>query len=323
MAVRFPKDELIATMRCQSGALLPCKIDWPIQKVCYFGGHPGDSRRPSAPQWRDLWGVGWQKESTEPGMKPFPVEHPLEGHPERFSSLVTPDPHDPHLFVDLVNLRHPDDILLVGEHPSALYERAWLLGGIQGLFEAMTDQEHEVDELLRRISDFELAIADHYLGLRIEAAWIADDYGTSSTLRPDMWRRFIRPHLQRLVSFYRDAGAIVILHSLGNVSDIIDDLLEICVDALDPLQPNTNRLDFVRERTLGRMCLCGGIEASVLLSGDAARTAAQTHERVALLGAAGGYIVGPDDDWDFPEATRSAMLSAVEHYRGLARRGRS
>jgi uroporphyrinogen decarboxylase len=323
MGNMFPKEELVATMRCQQGALLPCKIDWPVERICYFGGHPGDSRRPSAPIWRDLWGVGWQKESTEPGMKPFPVEHPLEGRLDRLSTLVPPDPHDPKLYADLVNLRHSDGTLLIGEHPSAIYERAWLLAGIQNLFEAMSDQGNQVDELLQHIVEFELAVAAHYLELKVEAAWIADDYGTSATLRPDMWRRFIRPQLQRLASLYHDAGVLVILHSSGNVSDVIDDLLEIGIDVLDPLQANCNRLDFVRQQTIGRMCLCGGIDSSVLLSGDAARTATQTHERIAMLGAAGGYIVGPDDDWDFPAGTRAAMLGAVEHYRGLARRGRS
>src|ERR1051325_11726288 len=75
----FPKEELIATMRCRAGALLPCKLDWPIERICYWGGQPADTRPAAAPLWHDLWGVGWQKESADPDMMPFPIEHPLHG----------------------------------------------------------------------------------------------------------------------------------------------------------------------------------------------------------------------------------------------------
>src|SRR6476659_1319600 len=63
MAEMFPKEDLIATMRCQQGALLPCKLDWPIHHICYWGGQPTDSRPAASPLWHDLWHVGWQKES--------------------------------------------------------------------------------------------------------------------------------------------------------------------------------------------------------------------------------------------------------------------
>lgn len=324
MTEAFPKQDLIATMRCEGGALLPCKLDWPIRTICYWGGHPGDSRPPDMPIWRDAWGVGWQKESPDPSLMPYPIEHPLHDGLENVGRITPPDASDGRLFADLVHLRHPEDQLLVAEHPFSIYERAWLLAGMQNLLTCMADAPDLVDRLFAMIGDFEEQIARQYVRLRVEAAWISDDYGMSSALMfsPAMWRRFVRPHLERLVSVYHEAGALVILHSCGNISALIDDFLEVGIDVLDPLQPNCNRLDFIRDRTAGRICLCGGIESSILLAGDTATTIAETHRRVALLGESGGYIVGPDDDWDYPVATHDAMLSAVEHYRNSNRRQR-
>jgi uroporphyrinogen decarboxylase len=325
MTALFPKSDLVATMRCRKGALLPCKLDWPIQKICYWGGHPTDNRPAGAPLWRDTWGVGWQKESSDPAMMPFPIEHPLEGDVEALDRLTLPDPADLRSFADLANIRYPSQCLLMGEHPFALYERAWLLMGLQNLLVTMADAPRRVDELFARIGAFELQIARQYIELGVEAAWISDDYGMNSALMfsPDMWRRFVRPHLKRLVDCYHEVDALVVLHTCGNITALIDDLLELGVDVLDPLQPNCNRLDLIRKRTAGRICLCGGIEASVLLAGDVGRATFDTHRQIAQLGAAGGYIVGPDDEWDYPASTRTAMLTAVEHYRDLARRGRS
>ncbi len=324
MTEKFPKEELIATMHCQEGALLPCKLDWPVQRICYWGGDPLDSRPPAAPIWRDLWGVGWQKESADPAMMPFPIEHPLEDL-TKLHRLKSPDPADRELFADVVHVRHQSNRLLIAEHPFALYERAWLLAGMQNLLENMANHPDQVAELFARIGAFELAIAEQYLSLNIEAAWIADDYGMNSALMfsPEMWRRFVRPHLKRLVDCYHEAGVIVILHSCGNITALIDDFLSVGIDVLDPLQPNCNKLDLIRERTAGRLCLCGGVESSTLMSGDSAKTLAVTRDRIAQLGAEGGYVVGPDDEWPAPQATHDAMLSAVERVRDLARRGRS
>lgn len=288
-----------------------------MRRVRYWGGNPMDVRPDSQACWVDPWGVTWQKESPDPRMLPFPVGHPLDADLRRLDEVCWPDPDDPAWLADLRHLRPTDDKLLVGEHPFALYERAWLMMGMQPLLQAMVDVPERVDELFERIGRFEAAIARQYVALGVEAAWISDDYGMNSAMMfsPEMWRRFVRPSLERVVKRYHDAGAIVILHSCGNITPLVDEFLALGVDVLDPLQPRCNRLDAIRRKTAGRMCLCGGIESSGLLAGDIDRTREETHERIVQLGADGGYIVGPDDEWEFPADTHEAMLAAVATHR--------
>lgn len=318
MTATFPKDALIATMRCRPDAPLPCKLDWPISRVCYWGAQPGDVRPHGESTWQDPWGVTWRKESPDPSMMPFPVAHPLEEGLGNLDGCSWPEPDAPQRFLDLMNLQPTAERLLTAEHPFALYERAWLLAGMQNLLTAMAEYPERVDALFDRIGAFELAIARRYVRLGVEAAWIADDYGMSSGLMfsPPMWRRFVKPHLKRLVDCYHEAGTLVIVHSCGNITPLIDEFLALGIDVLDPLQPDCNRLDVIRRRTTGRMCLCGGVAASALLAEELNRTILDTRERIEHLGAGGGYIVGPDDECDFPERSRDAMLRTVEEYRG-------
>lgn len=317
MGQLFPKSDLIAAMRCRPGALLPCKLDWPVHKLCYWGGDPCDFRHNDATRWTDNWGVTWRKESPDPVMMPFPVAHPLDADLEDLERVTWPVCDDPRFFADLLHFRCDPELLSVCQHPFSIYERAWLLVGMQPLLTAMADHPQRVDELFARIGAFEEGIARRYIALGVEAAWISDDYGMNSAMMfsPDMWQRFVAPHLRRIVNAYHDAGAIVILHSCGNITPLVDSLLDVGIDVLDPLQPNCNRLEHVRRRTTGRMCLCGGVEASTLLSGDVMNTTLRTHERISQLGKEGGYIVGPDDEWDYPPATHEAMLKAVCLYR--------
>ncbi len=323
MSYVFPKEELIATMQCRKGALLPCKLDWPVQKICYWGGDPRDSRPVNAERWKDPWGVTWQKESPDPAMTPFPIAHPLTDELEKLQTHNWPDAEDTQLFADLDYIRRPCNQLLIGVHPSLLYERAWLLTGLTHLTDLMEKCPERVDELFARIGEFQLGVVRQYIRLGVEAAWLADDYGMTETqaFTPALWRRFIKPHLQRIVQLYHEAGCLVILHSYGNVARLIDDLLDVGINVLDPLQPNCNRLDYIRQKTRGRMCLCGGVASSVLLAGDTTRTAADTHQRINQLGTEGGYIVGPEDEWDYPPAVYSAMLDEVEYFRSLNEHG--
>jgi uroporphyrinogen decarboxylase len=323
MSYVFPKAELIATMQCREGALLPCKLDWPIQKVCYWGGDPRDCRPVNAERWEDLWGVDWRKESPDPSMTPFPVGHPMAGSLENLDRYNWPDADDDRLFADLAHLRPLCNQMLIGVHPSLLYERAWLLTGLSQLPELMETNPAQVDELFARICEFERGIGRRYIELGVEAAWLADDYGTNRTqaFGPDLWRRFVKPHLQQIVQLYHEADRMVILHSYGNLGPLVDDFLEIGIDVLDPLQPNCNRLDHIRNKTKGRICLCGGVASSVLLADNTARTAADTRQRIHQLGADGGYIVGPDDEWEYPTAASNAMLEQVEYFRDLNERG--
>ena len=331
----FPKAELIAAMRCEPTAMLPCKLDWPMRRIRYWGADPNDSRASSdgsqlssdnsqsglAAQWSDLWGITWRKESSDLRMLPFPVGHPLDASLDRLDAMNWPDANDPRRFAklrsELQATPADSERLLVAEHPFAIYERAWLLMGMQPLLTAMVDVPDRVDELFARIGAFELGIARQYVALGVEAAWISDDYGMNSALMfsPEAWDRFVRPQLEPIVQCYHDAGALVVLHSCGNISPLVTRFVEIGVDVLDPLQPSCNQLDEVRAATAGQICLCGGVEASTLLAGDVKVTMLATHQRIAQLGKKGGYIVGPDDEWDYPPATREAMLKTVNIYR--------
>lgn len=313
----FAKDDLIATMRCEPGAMLPCKLDWPLRKVCYWGGQPVDSRPAGRDTWTDEWGVTWRKESPDPSLMPFPIGHPLADDLEGVEELRRPGVEHQTRFADLIHLRCPANEMLVGEHPFSIYERAWLLAGMQNLLMAMAEHPRRVDHLFEAIGAFEEEIARSYVELRIEAAWISDDYGMNAALMfsPAMWRRFVKPHLERLIIRYHDAGILVILHSCGNITPLIDEFLQLEIDVLDPLQPYCNNLIEIRRKTAGRLCLCGGVSSTTLMSGDTFRTAQDTMEQIQRLGETGGYIVGPDDDQVYPDDTHEAMLQTVQTYR--------
>jgi len=67
---------------------------------------------------------------------------------------------------------------------------------------------------------------------------IGDDYGMNNglLLSPHMWRSLIKPELYKLIEQARYFGLSVIMHSDGDVSELLDDFVEIGVSYLHPCQ---------------------------------------------------------------------------------------
>ena len=84
----------------------------------------------------------------------------------------------------------------------------------------------------------------HFAGQSCDICWLGDDYAsqTGMLMRPDLWRRYIKPYLAEEVQLARKHGLYVLFHSCGAVRPILPDLIEIGVNALEVFQTSA-RLD--------------------------------------------------------------------------------
>jgi uroporphyrinogen decarboxylase len=88
----------------------------------------------------------------------------------------------------------------------------------------------------------------------------------------------------------------VVFHSCGNVMTIVEDLVEVGIDVLDPLQPGAMDAEELARRFGGRVAFCGAIDLQQLLArGRPQEIGDEVRRRIDLLGRpfGGGYIVSP------------------------------
>ena len=293
----------------------------PSHDISYFGvnhepfeGVGGESA-PGGSRWRDIWGVGWHKEL--PGIMGLAVEHPLADlNVERYAF---PDPDDPRL-VDPIyaKARNADreSCFISGSHRETLWERAYNLVGMERLMMAFYDAPDAVKELLHRITNFQMRIAEHYVKNGLEAAFTGDDLGTQISLliSKDIIQQFLVQEYRRLIDFYKRHGVIVIRHSCGHIEPILDVFMDLGVDVLNPIQATANNQQNIRRVTQGRMALAGGVSTEVIIAGPVARIRAETRKCMWVMGREGGYFCGPDQGMPFPEAHIQALRDTVEEY---------
>ncbi len=198
-----------------------------------------------------------------------------------------------------------------------LFERAWLMRGMEALLMDMLDAPAFVEELMDGIEAVHFRAIDLVADrLAVDAYFAGDDWsgqrGPIMGLGP--WRRFIKPRLARLIERAHERGLPLICHSCGNVLPLVDDLLEIGLDGLESLQPEAMDVYELKRRTHGRMVLVGGMGTqSTLPFGTPRDVRDETRRLLRELGRGGGYVLAPAKPLlpDVPTANAVAFLEAA------------
>lgn len=152
---------------------------------------------------------------------------------------------------------------------------------------------------INRIGQFYLECAK----AQIEAAenlldgfviWGDVAYRNDMFFSPDYWRRYFKPWVKEIVDYAHAKGLMVIYHGCGNINKILDDYIEIGIDAMNPLEAKAD-LDSVQlRRKYGqRLGICGNSNIKIWESGDRELV---RKEILRKLNAAkgGGYILQSD-----------------------------
>ena len=145
--------------------------------------------------------------------------------------------------------------------------------------------------LLDRIARHYLAEVEAWAATRVDAVVIMDDWGAQDRLlvSPDVWRRVFKPVYREFCRAAHRAGKFVFMHSDGFILDIVADLVEIGVDALNSQMACMGTTALGRFR--GRLTFWGEIDRHAVLSNgslsDVRRAVEEAHTN---LSASGGVI---------------------------------
>ena len=282
--------------------------------IAYVRNRGTDSLREVSPGvWRDEWGVLWDRRiDRDIGT---PVNCPLESG--RLAELHLPDPDDParYAHVQPIIEANPDRYILA-KFSYSLFERAWSLRGMENLLIDFSFDSAFVHELLRAICDFNLAIMENLRAYPIDGIYFGDDWGSQKAMlmSPQMWRQFIKPYLGEMYGQARRQGYEVFIHSCGQITPVLDDLIEIGLNVFNPFQPEVMDIAGLMQRYSRRLAFYGSLSIQQTLPfGNEAEVREEVRQRLSLARTFGGLIIAPSHDMppDIPLANILAMLEAL------------
>jgi len=280
-----------------------------IEKIGYNGG---ETIKPG--YFKDEFGVVWNRSGgddigvVEEYLLP---EADLEGF--KFPVINTADMA---LRTDMV-LGNGIDSFKLAKIGMLLFERAWSLRGMENLLMDFYINEAFTEELFSKITDYNLTIINEAVNYPVDGFYFGDDYGQQNGLimGPDLWRQFIKPQLKRTFAPIKEKGLPVCLHSCGNISDILEDLIEIGLDCYQTVQPEIYDLHGLKEKFGHHLSFYGAISTQQFLPfATPDEVTAKLHETIHILGKNGGYICAPTHQIpdDVPPENIMAMVETLK-----------
>lgn len=191
------------------------------------------------------------------------------------------------------------------------------LCGYENVLMGMADEDEDLKLLIEKLEEYNYGFIEQYAKMDFDMMGYAEDLGMQigPMISPDLFRKYIKPSYKRLMKPARDAGAIIHMHSDGDIRTLADDLIDGGVDILN-MQDLVNGIDWIRERFYGKYCIELDIDRqNITVFGTPAQVDALIKEEVEKLSSpAGGLYMIYGWYAGTPLENVKALMDAMEKY---------
>ncbi|MEI6647064.1 MAG: uroporphyrinogen decarboxylase family protein [bacterium] len=213
-----------------------------------------------------------------------------------------PDPDAPGRYDDARALvkTFKDRYLIIGDIEVTVFSLAQMLVGMEKLLMDMACGEEYVIPLFEACAKFQTKIGLHLIECGVDAIWVGDDFGGQDGLlmSPAMFEEQLMPIYKQMIDCFKAANpkVIPILHCDGAVSKLLPQIREIGFEVFNPVQPGVpgHGPQAMKDGFGSLFAFWGAIDQQYLLpKGTDAELEADIQEKIAVLGAGGGYMISP------------------------------
>jgi uroporphyrinogen decarboxylase len=242
-------------------------------------------------RFRDPWGTVWAR---SPHGMAYMVEPPLHA-PDDLRDYRRPDVGPGEAFmVQMAGQRFAGQkaqfFLMRGT-----FVRSWRLRGMEQLLTDIVLRPAFVHDLAQMVTGYNLELCRVVAEAGADVLIVEDDIaGNESTLiSPRHFQEFVAPYNRQVLEYAHDQGLKVVYHSDGDLWSILDLLLDMGYEGLNPLEPKAGMdLKRVKDYCGDRICLLGNIDCGELLcSGNEEEVEAAVIQAIADAAPGGGYVL--------------------------------
>jgi uroporphyrinogen decarboxylase len=191
----------------------------------------------------------------------------------------------------------PDDMCVVGSGNFAHFAEhlCWLMG-YETLCTSLYDQRDLVEAIAGRLLELNKRIIQLMLQFdRVKMVWGSDDMGFRSgpLIAPRDLRQLVLPGHRLMAAMSHEAGRPYLLHSCGNLKDVMADLLDdVKIDAKHSFEDTIEDVIECKRLYGDRIALLGGIDVDFLCRADEAAIRERVRRTVEACQPGGGYCLG-------------------------------
>ena len=227
-------------------------------------------------------------------------------------------PVDPYpATIAATNSRFKDTVHVIPAYGPSTFTHLQTMLGVDRIYYFAKKSPDVLRRIIDSFMELQLRQVEQMRPLHPVAAFTHDDLGQKDRplLSPRLFKTFFAPARKRVNDAIHDLGARSILHSCGNVTELLPDLVAAGFDGWQTLEPASG-IDHraVKRRFGDQLSFWGAIDNNVLCFGTPRDVEAEVREKMLAMSPGGGYLAGPAHDYlntrvDNAIALRDAVIA--------------
>jgi len=292
-------------------------------KKAFLRYYPGGL---NADAWISGWGVAHEPGHNEVSRHFTRMRHPLEGDITMDDLAAYPFPsfmrNNEEMQREQAEEIKAAGFAAIGNMPCTVWETAWYMRGMEDLMVDMAEGDEKAAFLLDTVTAQSVEQASAYARAGVDILAIGDDIGMQRAplMGLAMYREWLKPRLARVITAAREIRPDVLIqyHSCGYAEPFIEDLIEIGVDILNPVQPESMSFADIHTKYGDRLSFNGTLGTqSTMPFGTPEDVRRTVRKNLDIVGEKGGllicptHVVEPEVPWENIEA----YLEACKMYK--------
>ena len=235
-----------------------------------------------------------------------PLTHPLaDATLKEVEAYPWPDP----TWMDVSHIKvaaeaYNGQFAIMGGEWSPFWHDAFDIVGMENLYIKMYSEPEVVDAVLKHLVDYYFEVSKRTFDTASDAIdifFMGNDFGSQTVplMSPEMFDRFMKPHLKRLCDLGHSYGLKTQMHCCGGIYELIPSMINAGIDSLHAVQTSCRGMDIGRLKSEfgDKIIFNGGIDSHhTLMEKDTAGVKEDTRRVLETMMPGGGYIAGASHD---------------------------
>ena len=194
---------------------------------------------------------------------------------------------------ELVKPYLPDGMKVIAVS-GKIFTLTWMLMGFNHFALCLTDDKTLVADVFNRVAEIQYQSLTKVLSMdHIGAVWTVDDIamGTGAMIMPEIYREFLFPPYKKMARMCHDSQRIFGMHTDGDITKLMGDLIDIGIDVLHPIDPTCMDIHQMKKDFGNRICLAGNVSNEMLQIAEPADIEDRVKELMRDIAPGGGYLL--------------------------------
>ena len=184
-----------------------------------------------------------------------------------------------------------------------IFTLTWMLMGFNNFAMKLVLDEQLVADVFEKVARIQLSALDQILAKDyVGGVWVVDDvaFGTGPMISPQSLRDHVFKWYQEIAARCHSQDRLLFMHSDGDLTGLMEDLIDIGLDAIHPIDPTCMDIVKVKQEFGERICLVGNVPNEMLRSATVQEIIDYTGNLLRRVAPGGGYCLGSGNsvpDW--------------------------